>query len=143
MRNQVFIHISEGQITNKTVMRKALTGLKNGRYLVTIESKNNRSNQQNRYYHGVIIPFVKDGLKEAGFSEIRTHEDAHEILKYMFLKKRVVNEETGEVIELLGTTTTLTTIEFNAFVEDIIRWAAEYLNIQIPLPNEQLEFFKS
>lgn len=143
MKDHFFIHISDGQIINKSVIRKAFAGLKNGRHQVTIESKNNRSIQQNRYYHGVVVPIVKDGLRDAGFGEVKSSADAHEILKYLFLKKRIVNEETGEVIELLGTTTILTTIEFNEFVDEIIRWASEYLGIQIPLPNEQMEFFTS
>lgn len=143
MKSQVFIHINDGDITNKSVIRKAFAGLKNGRYQITIESKNNRSIQQNRYYHGVVVPIVKDGLRDVGFSEIRTSEDAHEVLKYLFLKKRIVNEETGEVIEKLGSTAKLSTIEFNEYVDEIIRWSAEYLGIQIPLPNEQMEFFSS
>lgn len=139
MKTQIFVHITHNQITNKQVIRRAFEELQDGRYLVSIENGKNRTSPQNRYYWGCILPIVKDGLREAGYREVKTNEDAHEVLKYLFLKKRIPNEETGEVIELLGTTTKLSTVEFNEYIDQIIQWAAEYLNIQIPLPNEQLQ----
>jgi hypothetical protein len=139
MKYQIFIHITHNQITNKQVIRKAFEELKDGRYLVSIESGKNRTNPQNRYYWGCCLTLVKEGLQDIGYREVRTNEDAHEVLKYLFLKKLIPNEETGEVIEILGTTTKLSTTEFNEYIERIIQWASEYLNIQIPLPNEQLE----
>ena len=139
MKTTVFIHIIHNQITNKQVIRKAFEELKDGRYLVSIENGKNRTSPQNRYYWGCCLPIVRDGLKDIGYNEIKTNEDAHEVLKYLFLKKRIPNEETGEVIELLGTTTKLSTTEFNEYTDQIIQWASEYLNVQIPLPNEQLQ----
>lgn len=139
MKTQIFVHITHNEITNKKVIRKAFEDLKDGRYQVTIESNKNRSENQNKYYWGALLPIVKDGLRDMGYNEVKTNEDAHEVLKYLFLKKRIPNEETGEVIELLGTTTKLSTVEFNEYIDQIIQWGVEYLNIQIPLPNEQLQ----
>ena len=138
MKNQIFVYITHNQITNKKVIAKAFKELQDGRYLVTIESNKNRTSPQNRYYWGCCLPLIKDGLQDIGYREVKTNEDAHEVLKYLFLKKRIPNEETGEVIELLGSTAILTTVEFNAFIDEVIQWAAEYLNLQVPLPNEQL-----
>lgn len=139
MKTQIFVHITHNQITNKQVIRKAFEELKDGRYLVSIENGKNRTSPQNRYYWGCCLPLVKDGLQGIGYREVKTNEDAHEVLKYLFLKKVIPNEETGEVIETLGTTTKLSTTEFNEYIDQIIQWAAEYLSIQIPLPNEQLQ----
>lgn len=130
------IHISAGAITNKSVLKKAFTGLKDGRYLVSIKKKNNRSLSQNAFYHGCVVPLVLDGLKDAGY-DVRTNEDAHEVIKYLFLKKKIANEH-GEFIELCGSTATLSTVEFMELIQSVQQWAAEYLNIQIPNPNEQL-----
>lgn len=139
MKTQIFIHITHNQITNKQVIRKAFEELKDGRYLVSIENGNNRTSPQNRYYWGCCLPLVKEGLQGIGYREVKTNEDAHEVLKYLFLKKLIPNEETGEAIEILGSTAKLTTVEFNEYIDQIVQWGAEYLNIQIPLPNEQLQ----
>lgn len=137
--SESIIHIVNGEITNKITLRQAFNRLKDGRYIVKIDNFNKRSLNQNAYYHGVVVPLVKDGLNEMGYKEIRTNEDAHEVLKSMFLKKQIPNEH-GEFIELNGSTAKLTTVEFMEFKEDIQQWAAEYLGINIPDPNEQLSF---
>lgn len=95
---EFFIHIKDEKISNPQVIRKAFKELQDGRYLVKIDKANKRSLPQNAYYHGVIVPLVKNGLKDIGYNEVRTNEDAHECLKYLFLKKQIPNENTGEVI---------------------------------------------
>jgi hypothetical protein len=45
---------------------------------------------------------------------------------------------TGEVIELIGTTTTLSTSGMTDFIEEIKVWAAEFWGCYIPNANEQM-----
>ncbi|MBS1915702.1 MAG: hypothetical protein JST87_05455 [Bacteroidetes bacterium] len=97
--------------------------------------------QQNKYYWGCLLPMVQEGLNHAGYNEVKTPEDAHEVLKHLFLKKKIVNQNTDETIEIAGSTQKLTTVQFNEFVDEVIRWAAAYLSIAIPLPNESLVMF--
>lgn len=137
--NETTLHIKNGQIINRAAIKKLFTSLLDGVYLLKCDAFKKRSSQQNRYYFGCCLPLVKEGLQDIGYREVKTNEDAHEVLKYLFLKKVIPNEETGEVIETLGTTTKLSTTEFNEYIDQIIQWAAEYLSIQIPLPNEQLQ----
>ena len=141
MKNSVFIHIKQGQITNKKLVRQAFQCLKDGRYELTLESKNNRSLQQNKYYFGSVLPLIKEGLKEIGYREITTVEQTHELMKFMFLKKQIVNENTGEVLETIGSTTKLTTIEFNDYIDRISQFAAEFLGVEILPPNTQVPMF--
>ena len=141
MKTQVFIHITNNQITNKQVIRKAFEQLKDGRYLVEIQNNKHRSTQQNRYYFGCVLPLVKDGLIEVGYREINSNESVHDLMKFMFLKKQIVNEQTGEVIETIGSTTDLTTIEFNDYIDRIAQFAAEFLGLAIPPPNTQVDMF--
>ena len=88
----------------------------------------------------------------------------HELVKYKFLKLKrfisVVNGKsvilaledgiyvdvnTGEIhdiekvepYEKIGSTTTLTKSEFIDFIENLILWAKDFLNITLPSPNEQ------
>jgi hypothetical protein len=106
---------------------------------VTVEKwKKQRSLQQNRYYFGSLILQVIDALVENGYprSELNA-EIVHEMLKAKFLKKDLVSEITGDVINITGSTATLTTTEFMDYIDDIARWMAEYLNTVLILPNEQ------
>lgn len=131
-------NIENGIIANPAAIRKAFTGLQDGTYQVKISPRKVRSLQQNAYYWGVVCEMVKDGLQDVGYRSIQTEEDAHEFLKALFLKKQVVNEETGEAIEIHGSTATMLTQEFNFYIDQVLQWAAEYLGIVIPLPNEIL-----
>lgn len=141
MKNSVFFHISNNEITNKKLVRQAFECLKDGRYLLSIESNNNRSTQQNKYYFGSVLPLIKEGLKEIGYREITTVEQTHELLKFMFLKKQIVNENTGEVLETIGSTTKLTTTEFNEYIDRIAQFAAEFLGVEVMPPNTQVPMF--
>lgn len=111
---------------------------------LTIERKrNSRSNQQNRYYWGCVVPIVKEGLIDMGWErdKIGSSDQVHELLKHLFCKKiDLINEVTGEVIEMPPTTTELTTTGMMDYIEDIQRWATEFLGIHIPDPGQQVEF---
>jgi hypothetical protein len=96
-----------------------------------------RSVFQNAYYWGVVVPLVKAGLNDIGYKI--GLEQTHELLKSKFHIVEYVNENTGEIIKAIGTTTDMTTSEMMDYFEEITQWAAEYLNIQIPQPNEQIE----
>jgi hypothetical protein len=133
------VHIKFSQITNKSAIRKAFE-LEDGTYLMTIKPKKNRSLPQNKYYWSVMVPMVLEGLKDIGYNEIKTIEDAHEVLKGLFNKKQLVNPD-GVVLEVASTTTKLTTLEFSLYIADVQRWAAEFLNVIIPDPNQQLDLY--
>jgi hypothetical protein len=135
---ETIVHIQDNKIVNKTAIRKAFT-LPNGKYSVKITKANKRSLMQNAYYWGVLIPFCLQGLRDAGYNDVKTSEDTHEILKHLFLKKIIRNEKTDEEIILPGSTTKLSTVDFMTFISDVQQWASEYLGIYIPSPNEQLE----
>jgi hypothetical protein len=110
------------------------------RVLVTIRKiYRKRSNQLNRYYWGCVIPIVQAGLKDTG-NIMQDKEDVHELLKFKCIPlKEIVNNKTGQIEKTLGTTTTMTNVEFMEYLEDIKHWAFDFLNITIPDPNEQTE----
>jgi hypothetical protein len=131
------IHIRDGKITNKETVRNLFNSLNDGRYVVKAEKSNKRSLPQNAFLHGVMIPMVYEGLKDAGFDEVRTHDDAKVIIKELFLKKKVTNG--SETFEVTRGTHELNTKEMNDFISDVQRWASEYLGIVIPDPGQALE----
>jgi hypothetical protein len=105
-----------------------LNTLKGG-VLVTIKKeKSQRSLEQNRYYWGVVIKLL---CEEIGLNE----DELHEVLKYKFLKEHAENKVLGEV-DFVKSTTDLNTKEMEEYLEKIRVWATEFLNMNIPLPNE-------
>lgn len=132
------VHINDGKITNRQSLVEAFKGLHNGPYLITIKNIRKRTLPQNDYYWGCVVPMVREGLKDAGYDDIESNEDAHEVVKHLFLKKEIGSRVTGEVIELPGSTARLTTIEFGEYLEKVWKWSAEFLNVHIPGPNEPL-----
>jgi hypothetical protein len=67
-------------------------------------------------------------------------QEAHEFLKGRFLFREVVNQELGEVIKLSKSTTELSTIEWEEYMDSIRAFSTEFLGIQIPLPNENITY---
>lgn len=134
----LIVNIKDGEITNKAIVKTAFNTLADGKYKVEINEFKERSNPQNRYYWKVIVPTVKDGLRHNGWDEIKSNYEAHEYLKHTFLRRVVYNEATNKKIELPGTTTNLSTKEFNDFIEAVVKWGVEFLGLQIPFPNEAM-----
>lgn len=141
MKTDLFVHIDEQGIINKKAVKNAFDNLNPGKYLVTIENKNKRTSQQNRYLHGVLLPIVKDALRDAGWNNIRTLEDAKDFIKVKFLIKEFINEETGEIIQLFSRTSELNKEQFSNLVDDVSVWLWEYFNISLPLPGQQAKMF--
>lgn len=132
-------HISNGEILNKSTVKKYFDQLIDGRYLVKIENKNKRTLPMNAYLHGVLIPEFRKALNSVGYAEVKNDDQAKLILKSMFLVDSVFNKETGEVIKYVKDTHDLTTIEMSELFEEVIRFSAANMDYQIPYPNEQLK----
>jgi hypothetical protein len=96
----------------------------------------NRSNSQNKYFHGVAIPIIKNRLIELGFYEAYSNEWVKDFIKVSCLKIEVINKQSGEIFESLGKTSNLNTKEFNDLIERLTIWCAEKLDLILPLPNE-------
>lgn len=115
-----------------------ISKLKDGDYILTIErQKKKRSLYQNSYYWGVIVPLVKSGLTEQGWRVTTTQ--VHEDLKKEFNLIEIVNEKNGEIKRVIGSSTEMSTSQMMDYFAKISQWAAEYLGINIPEPNEQLK----
>jgi hypothetical protein len=85
--------------------------------------RKDRSGQQNNFYWSVVVEILG---KELGM----TAQETHEALKIKFLSR------TDKALLTVKSTTQLSTKEFMEYTEAIQRWAAEFLNINIPNPNE-------
>lgn len=85
--------------------------------------KKRRSSKQNNYYWGAVIPILCESF---GYSD----EEMHEALKWLFLRNRE-----REKLPTVKSTASLSTIEFNNYIDKIILWAGEQ-GIVIPPPAE-------
>ena len=78
-------------------------------------------------------------LREAGYDDIKTNEDAKDLIKTLFFKKQITNGT--ETIEVIQGTSKTSKLDFTQKADEIIRWATEYLQIDIAPPEKQLEVF--
>jgi len=125
-----------GRLSNSVMLKDNLSYFQDKTLTITVEEwKPKRSNQQNNYYWGVIVPIWKNLLKEE-WGEIRSIKDTHEFLKYNCNYTEIVKEDTGEVLKLAKSTTRNNTKDQETFHEGCRQLAYEMFNVQIPLPNE-------
>lgn len=98
------------------------------------EAKKNRSNSQNAYYWSVVLPLAAQGLTDLGNEGI-TVDLAHRFFKDRFIERDrdIVIPLTGEVFKT-KTTTDFSTTEMIGYIDSIIRFCAEFLNVIIPDP---------
>ena len=99
--------------------------------IVIRKHRSKRSNEQNRYYWGVVVPIL------ALYFGHDNSEDMHTDLKEKFnpIESKL---QSGKMIG--GTTTKLSTVDFysaeDSYVERICRWAASEFSIYIPPPKK-------
>lgn len=96
--------------------------------LILRRRKRTRTDQQNRYYWGVIIDILGN---EFGYEP----EEMHSALKLKLLR---VDQDQDHPIETVKSTASLSTIEFLDYIARIQRWAAQEFNIYLPDPKEVL-----
>lgn len=130
---EFFSTIKEGKLQSNVSqqIKDFLPSLETKRVVIKIEKvKSNRSDQQNKLY------WVYNSIlsKEIGYDK----NELHEIIKYKFLTKEKVDENTGEVYNYVGSTAKLNKSDFADFVSELQRWSVVTFNCYLPSPNEQL-----
>jgi predicted nucleic-acid-binding protein len=141
MKVTAYAYRKDGELIlrNKAHVLKEISIFQNAEIEITFQKKRSyRSSMQNRYYFGVVVTMIQERFKELGHEGI-TKELTHEYLKGRFLFKEVVNEVTGEVLKLPLSTTELTKSDFSEYLEQVIKFAAESLDILIPESGAQIQ----
>lgn len=138
---EFILHISNGKVINRSTVKKYFDQLTDGRFLVSIQSKNKRTLPMNAFFHGVLVPEFRKALNSVGYFEVKTDDQAKRIIKSMFLTEETFNRETGEVIKYVKDTHDLTTVEMSELFEEVIRFSAANMDYQIPYPGEQIKIF--
>jgi hypothetical protein len=139
MKHTIISEVKDGNLTrNRKQIKDVLRHFEGKVVTISIQRKKNaRTPPQNRYYWGLIIPIWKELLLNE-WGEYYTKEATHEFLKMNFGFDEVVNEETGEVLRRVRSTTENSTIEMEEYHDVCRKKAFEFFGAVIPLPNEDL-----
>lgn len=107
-----------------------------GSYMLSItKQKRGRTLNQNEWLWGCVYPILLDGLLDAGW-EFTSVEQVHEFLKKLMAHDRVVNYDTGEIVEIPKSTATMDTQQFSTYIDKLREYAEEFLNVTIPDPDK-------
>lgn len=125
---------------NKAKILQAIKSFDGKEIEIIIKRKRkSRSNPQNAYYFGVIIPITQRAINDE-WGEIWSIQKTHEFLKNMFLYEEKTNHETSEIIKIPKSTTENSTLEQEMYHTQIRNFLLEWFNVDIPLPNEHINF---
>ena len=142
------LQVEDGKILwtpeEKERWRRSVENIATKYAVITIEPRRNkRSQSQNSYYWGAVIPFL---LHEMGEQRTKMSEERiHDWLRSQFLSEVIdfefINRETNEVKTISDrvskSTTSLTVGEFVEYIMKIEMWAQDFLGTQrLPDPEE-------
>jgi len=122
--------VKNGKVTfqNREQFDNDVSGNEGKNVYITIrEQKNRRSLNLNSYYWAVVVRLVS---VETGYDK----EEAHEILKSMFLRTKY--QIKGIWVDGMKSTTKLSNQEMSDYIEEVKRFASSSLGLYIPDPNE-------
>jgi hypothetical protein len=117
------------KIEGRVVFEQTMARFEDGPVTVRITvGKKTRSLQQNRYWHGIVVPLFAE---HCGYG----HAEMKDALALELIPHEVVNLKTGEISRAPGHTSQLTVDQFN---ELIVRAQAlgATMGIYVPDPNE-------
>ena len=109
--------------------KRLLSEIKKPIRILVVKKKKRRSLSQNSYYW-LTMKLIGEDL---GYFA----EEMHTVFAIMFLKK-IINIGTHS-IESYRSTTKLTTVEFEEYLQNIRIFASSELGIFVPLPNEIID----
>jgi hypothetical protein len=89
-----------------------------------------RSVAQNKWYWAIVVPIFGEW---SGYEK----DEAHEVLKALFLRTRKVLP-TGEEVEVPGSTAALDTAEFSSYCERVSRFLSGH-GVYVPAAGEGVE----
>src|ERR1035437_4432817 len=122
--------VNLSDVNQKNLILTHIRSLEGPHRISIVKERKRRSDGQNGYFHGVVIPIFAEWCREQGNDW--SDEDAKEYLKRRFLTKTWTNEKTGEIFETTGETSKLNTVEFNYFIEQCCALIAELCGIAVP-----------
>jgi hypothetical protein len=115
-----------------------LEGKRNNRFIETLERlSEKRTDQQNKWLWAGIYTPIHAALYNLGNDHLNV-EDIHEMMLEMFAPRiDTVNPQTSEILHgKIIRSSDMDKEQFSAYCEQIRKWAAEFLGIDIINPDE-------
>lgn len=136
---EITTSVKNGKFTrNRTIVLQAINSFNNTDVVLTFDKpKKKRSNNQNSFYWGCLIPLMQSGAKDL-WGEVWSIDKAHKHLSNLFVFHESVNEKTGEITQTPKSTTELTTTGWEVFMTEIRIYLLENFDINAPEPNQIL-----
>lgn len=101
--------------------------------------KRTRTLSQNAFYWQCLT-IILERMRELGYPpEELDKERLHHFFNGMFNYYEILNENTGEVSKMPRSSRILDTKEFSEYFDHVKRWCSEWIEIDLPEPNTQLE----
>ena len=110
---------------------------------ITVEVERQRKRttwEQHKYYRGCVLLHITDAINEQQ-GEALTPDEVHGYMAYRYLREQKVNEDGEIVFERVKSSGELTRFQYCVFVDECIRFAAEFLHIEIPTPHSVKDEF--
>jgi hypothetical protein len=123
---------------NRNTVLEAIKSFNGSDVVITIDKvKKKRSNNQNAFYWGVLIPLMQQGAKHT-WGESWSVDKAHKHLSKLFVFHESVNIKTGLITQTPKSTTELTTTDWEVYVTEIRIYLLENFDIDAPEPNQEI-----
>lgn len=132
---ELIIGVKDGKIGRNRKLFVDIFNKMDGEYKITIQKNfRKRTTPMNAFLWGIIYPIVMKGLWDVGI--VTDIDGVHSYLKSRFLKEEAVNEKTGEVIEIIKSTASLSTTEMQEYWIQIREFSNDFLGVFIPEPDQ-------
>lgn len=126
------------QLDHFNMLKKILVKMRGKKLLISIKPlEYQRSSAQNRWYWGIAVPTIRAWRKETEGVEYKADEIHAFNLMHVIGDKPEIRDIMGLQTVVFKTqgTSQMTTKEFSNFVEELVKYYAEY-DLEIPLPKK-------
>lgn len=134
---EFFSRVTNGKLAEgvSLTLRELITKMEGKNLVITVkEQGKRRSDRQNAFYWGVVIPLIKQLFEDAGTT--CAPEDVHCYLKeHVGGMMKVIILPDGSRRAIVESSTKLTTVQWEDYMEKVRAWAAGW-GVVIALPSE-------
>lgn len=128
--------VKDGKVTrNKSLIQRAFASFEGKEINLTIEKRSKkRSNAQNAFYWSVWIPLLQNAIYNE-WGEFYPPNETHNLLKTICNYEEKVNPQTGEILHVPKSSTSLSTTEWEQeFKQKIKQLAMDFFSLDLPEP---------
>src|SRR3972149_2116200 len=135
IKSKVVIKDGKMKIIRRKDFDEFVKNCQDGNYQIILKRIfRQRSINQNAFYFGPFLDAEMSSLYDEGY-HLPNKDYLHEWNKKNFLVDKLVNETTGEIMDVVKPSSSLTTVEWEDFMESIRITFRENYMTELPYPN--------